>query len=309
MAKLKTDPITDVDLVDYLNTTSDFGFEIKVVKVLASLGFKLQHGGTYVDPVTDKPRQFDIRAVLGSNKRIIRLAVECKNLKPHFPLLVSCIPRSKSESFHDIIVSVDGERVSLLPPSEVQQGIYCKAMEPDGKTARFRGTASIYKAGMPVGKSCDQIGRDTQGNLTSSDSDVYEKWAQAVASSHGLVEVASHQARPKSAPVILSSIVPILVVPDGMLWDAHFDNDGNRTKEPTPTSRCSFFLNKSVYVKAAMSGIDYRISHLEFVTLTGLTELVQTLIANDSSDLIPTKKIAAKVKRYLETGKEKDGAI
>ncbi len=60
MAKLKTDPITPADLVEFLNTTSDFGFEIKVMKVLAGLGFKLKHGGTYIDPVTEKPRQFDI---------------------------------------------------------------------------------------------------------------------------------------------------------------------------------------------------------------------------------------------------------
>jgi hypothetical protein len=70
---------------------------------------------------------------------------------------------------------------------------------------------------MPVGKSCDQVGRDSQNNLTSNDSDVYEKWAQAVASSHDLVHEAALQAGQTSIAFLLTSVVPVLVVPDGML--------------------------------------------------------------------------------------------
>ena len=65
MAKLKNDPIDSTDLVEFLDTSSDFAFELACVKRLSELGYRCQHGGSYVDPVTKKARQFDIRAQEG----------------------------------------------------------------------------------------------------------------------------------------------------------------------------------------------------------------------------------------------------
>jgi hypothetical protein len=80
MAKLKTDPIKADDLIAYLDDYSDFSFEIQVLNALIASEFTCEHGGTYDDPVTNKPREFDIRATRNFEKHLLRLAVECKNL-------------------------------------------------------------------------------------------------------------------------------------------------------------------------------------------------------------------------------------
>ena len=74
MPKLKNSPITAQDLADFVTTNSDFGFEMDVLARLRSEGFSCHHAGTYRDPVTDKIRQFDIRASLDSGDSTLALA-------------------------------------------------------------------------------------------------------------------------------------------------------------------------------------------------------------------------------------------
>jgi hypothetical protein len=62
MAKLKNDEIGVKAIDRWLKESSDFAFELWVQTLVASLGFECRHGGTYTDPVTKKPRQFDLRA-------------------------------------------------------------------------------------------------------------------------------------------------------------------------------------------------------------------------------------------------------
>ena len=64
MAKLKSDSMTRADLIEYLNGHSDFSFEIETLNALVELGFTCDHAGTYEDPATQKPREYDIRATL-----------------------------------------------------------------------------------------------------------------------------------------------------------------------------------------------------------------------------------------------------
>ena len=61
MAKLKTYPIGESDLIEFLESSSDFAFEQEIFKTLIDLDFKAQHSGTYSDPNTGLPREFDIR--------------------------------------------------------------------------------------------------------------------------------------------------------------------------------------------------------------------------------------------------------
>ena len=63
MAKLKSDPVTVTDLDEYLSNLSDFAFEVSALNALTGMGFQCEHGGSYVDPFTQKPREFDLRAV------------------------------------------------------------------------------------------------------------------------------------------------------------------------------------------------------------------------------------------------------
>ena len=102
--QLKDDPITEKDLADFVANDSDFAFEMRVLAELRSLKFDCRHSGTYQDPITDKIRQFDIRAVIDQSPSTLALAVECKNLRPNFPLLLNAVPRTAPEAFHDLLV-------------------------------------------------------------------------------------------------------------------------------------------------------------------------------------------------------------
>src|SRR5581483_4352389 len=106
MAKLRDDPITADDLQAFIDSKADFAFEMRVLRRFEQLGYACEHGGTYRDPVTDKTRQFDIRAKR-SDAQAARLAVsaECKNIGANFPLLVHAVPRRRNEAFHDLILA------------------------------------------------------------------------------------------------------------------------------------------------------------------------------------------------------------
>ena len=307
MAKLKTDPIGPPDLIEFLDTYSDFAFEIAVIKVLCSCGFQVEHGGTYIDPATKKPRQFDIRATRKWDNHVLRLAVECKNLQPHFPLLVSCLPRTAEESFHDIAVSVNPDKLSLLPNLS-KTDYYYRAMEPYAKTVRLRGNDSVYRPNDDTGKSSDQIGRDTNNCIVANDSDTYNKWSQALASAEDLTDRACYDGVHGSKPAYLSFLLPVLAIPDGTLWQTNFSHDGDRVLDPHPVERVPFFVDRSYRAGDIMQGTHYRISHLEFVTLSGLSSLISRL-TTDLSVLFPGELIIKRINDFLASGKETDGAI
>jgi hypothetical protein len=169
VAKIKNTHIASGDLTEYLDTTSDFAFELRCLDRLSRVGFRCQHGGSYIDPVTKKPRQFDLRADISTGSRVVRCAIECKHLTPSFPLLMMCVPRMEDESFHDLLVSFNPE----LFPSESQYDV--PALRPSCQTLRVKSPKSVYVMGSPVAKSLAQVGRGTDGSIVANDSEVYEK--------------------------------------------------------------------------------------------------------------------------------------
>lgn len=277
MAKLKPDAIGPTDLLEFLNEHSDFSFEIEVLKLLADAGFECEHGGSYKDPVTKRTREFDIRATKCFNKQFLRLAVECKNLRENFPLLVSCVPRTSDEAFHEICLSVNPDKHQLETPPDA----YCRAMLPRSKNVRLTGDYTIYKEFDPVGKSCDQVGRAINGDIVANDSDVYDKWSQALSSADDLTYLACTDGEDRTGDLAISLVFPLLVVPNGRLWITHYDAKGNRTRDPESVNRCSYFVNLAYYHHGAMTGDELIISHLEFVTVDGLIQFVDDLTGDD----------------------------
>jgi hypothetical protein len=146
MAKLKTDSVTPVDLATFAANDSDFAFELRVLQQLRHIGFQCEHSGTYEDPVTGKFRQFDIRANKSLGRVHLALAVECKNIRPYHPLLLSAVPRTAAESFHDRIEFITGPD-------------YTKS----SRCIRLSGRDSAYRVGESVGKKTDQVGRESTG--------------------------------------------------------------------------------------------------------------------------------------------------
>jgi hypothetical protein len=230
--------------------------------MLRSLGLKCRHGGTYEDPVTAKTRQFDILAesaiVRASDYLQVLFAVECKHLQPHYPLVVHRLPRDRSESYLDVIMSKEDEYGYSGTSSYRFQvvGDYCP-----------------YDINLPVGKALDQIGKaEASGELVGSDQEVFDKMTQALNSSYLLLNEASIAARSRST-FVFSVIVPVVVVPDQTLWAIDYDEHGNVLGKPQQLTELSVFVGKEWSVGGRMKH-PFALSHIEFVTPARISEFV-----------------------------------
>jgi hypothetical protein len=253
MPKLNSAPISEKDLGEYLASESDFAFEMKVLSLLRKLEFTCSHAGTYEDPITQKIRQYDLRAqkVRGNFKLV--LAVECKNLRPNFPLLVSAVPRTADEAFHEIIVFRAAPISAMLNVDHVDRG------------------QSKYRLGEMVGKRTDQVGRAHNSELFSDDGATFDKMSQAINSSKDLfIETAWESTHP-----FLRMVVPVLVVPADVLWQVDYNHDGNITKHPYHVDEATLFIDHLWSALVGMNNLNYRISHLHIVTLSYLEEAIE----------------------------------
>jgi hypothetical protein len=268
--------IGEADLLEYIENESDFAFEIRVVKELMQYG-DLSHGGTYIDPNTQKPRQFDIRMSILDESRVIRLAVECKNLKRSYPAIISCLPRSLQEATNDVVISIDVSRWRFDLPDRfdfpgIERLESARVLHPED-------TISLYPVGHPVGKAITQVGRDTTGKLNSRDGDVYDKWSQALSSANDLVGICQKDGDRSIRGFCFSCVVPVLVVPDGTLWSCEFDAGGNRRTVPTKVERAQLYVGREYLIdtNGIGPGEPYTLSHLEVVTLSGFGKLIEQL--------------------------------
>ncbi len=162
MANLSDDPITESDLEEYLNGYSDFSFEIQVLNKFAELDFTCEHGGVYDDPITEKSREFDIRAHYTKGRMRLCLSVECKNLRNNFPLILHSLERKRSESYNEVICTFDPER---LPENS---DVIIPAQKEFSRVVRLKTTCSLYPSREYVAKSADQVGRKQQDKSITS---------------------------------------------------------------------------------------------------------------------------------------------
>jgi hypothetical protein len=270
MAKLRTEPISQKDVAEFIKCQSDFAFELHVLNALVNRGFTCEHGGTYTDPSTQKLREFDIRAVKDFGQRFLRLAVECKNVAANAPILISCMPRRGEEDFSEIVASWNPDKL-FDGKDQAMPGI----LRQMSWSAKLVGEHSLYKPHEPVGKNCDQVARFAgDGSFMNSDKAIYEKWAQSIASAHDLTGLAGRDGRDRTGTVAMTVIVPLLVVPDGRLWTVRYSEDGSQVEEPRPTDRCSYFVGVDYWQRGDHQIAPTTISHLEFVTVRGLANFV-----------------------------------
>ena len=257
------------DMLKYLETSSDFAFELHCMELLSNCGFKCRHGGLYTDPVTEKTRQFDLRVNRTEGNRSVRCAIECKNLKLSFPLLISCVPRLENESFH-----------GLLRTFQSSTGNYS-----DAGRVRQQTLDSIYCPELPVGKSFAQVGRSTSNDeIIASDADVYDKWTQALASANDLICEAVQEVQQVQDGHSYGLILPVLAVPDDTLWTVQFDVTGKRLTDPSQVERCSYFVGREYAFEQGAECSRLRISHVEFVTLSGLETLMREVSSPGDSN-------------------------
>jgi hypothetical protein len=274
MAKLREDEIGEADLKEFLERESDFAFELQVLERLRNLGLSCEHGGTYEDRQTSKLRQFDIRARTKLGYGELHLAVECKHLRPNYPLLILRVPRRQDESFHDTLLTVDRERAHIAGSDVVP------AMEPQAEVIRVSAQHSVYSPDEGVGKSCSQVGRDANG-VTGSDAALFTKWTQAICSGQAVLEKVFNEVPDDKEGWVLSLVAPVVVVPDGRLWAVDYDDNGKRIGDPQQVARCSYFVSSEYSVRDLSGGMNYTFSHIDFVTFSELAHFIAMFGSRD----------------------------
>lgn len=285
MAKLKSNSITETDLSEYLNSYSDFSFELRVLKMLREKGLQCEHGGHYRDPVTDKSREYDIRATKTIKNKRLRMAVECKNIGKNFPLLVSCIPRKEQESYHQIALVGERKEQSLLDNS-----IFNSRARP----LSLCGHHSLYKIDNLVGKSTAQVGRGADNTISYSDSEIYEKWGQCLSSANDLIDRVYEDGSDDNNRY-LSAVIPFVAVPDTRLWMAAYNDEGDLVRGPVATDRVSLFIGRAYEMGERMARETLWLSHLEIVTFRGMITFVEDHLRNENGleKIFPGEGISA----------------
>jgi hypothetical protein len=262
------------DIAEVMADEDDFGHEMRVGSVLRSCPQAvLEHGGTYTDPVSHKPRQFDYRCWLSRQQARLVLATECKNISTKVPLVICGAARSENEAFHDLIESRQGV---FNDGGIVYTGL-------SSVTRRAHTNDVLYPKDEFVGKSLLRIQMDKRTISRSGESEMYERWAQALSSGIELGIAATSLAKHLPASSILSAILPVVVVPDGTLWRGIYTENGALSRPPEPVEQSAFFVGREVEVAGPKGEPWYQtftFSHIHFFTLTGLTRFLSRIVSD-----------------------------
>jgi hypothetical protein len=270
MAKLKDTPITVQDIDEYLSTQDDFGLELAVYHRALEIGLLASHGGMYEDPSTKKFRQYDIRVVAQRGNRRIALAIECKSLKTYFPLVISRIPRSREEGFHNFIYSRAPNQGSFVPGMQ----------RDDAQSMLVRDQAGIYPAGRLVGKSTVQVGRNERNDFVANDADTFDKWSQALSSAHDLVSDSLLHHKISTRRGFVTAVLPILVVANDALWVADYAEDGTASSPPFNVDEATVYLGREYSVGFHTKFVA---THLHVYTRRGIIRFLEGLVWADST--------------------------
>mgnify|MGYP000134852168 CR=1 FL=1 len=287
MAKLKNDAITQDDINKYLSSSSDFAFEVQVLRKLITLGFDCEHAGTYEDPITKKTREYDIRArkclYSGNDLQLnIILSVECKNLRNNFPLIMHCMPRIENEAYVDLIWSSFGPYTSN-----------------ESICVRLENEDCLYRKFQAAGKSCDQVGRKAHdGEIVGNDGDVFEKISQAINAAYDLVKEAH---LPSSEEIfVVTVVIPVLVVPNERIWSVSYKQTGEIEQDPTRVKNIEYYIGKSWSIEHEGSLEQYYLSHLEIVQVDEINNMIEKYT---QTPLFNSSKEKELLQRYLKVEK------
>jgi hypothetical protein len=266
--------VTPSDIRTVISKEDDFGHEMRVGSAIRSIpAIEVEHGGTYTDPVTQKPRQFDYRCSLRKEAARLSLALECKNLSSAVPLIVCGTKRQRNEAFHDLIEARFGRFQRRSAIINGQSSV----------TRRARDDETIYPSGEFLGKSLVRIQTDKTPMIRTPDADVYDKWAQALSSAVGLAEMACEAAKLADVTKVFSAVLPLVVVPDGLLWKVTYDVNGSVGVDPMQVDECELFVGREIELgkKGTPLFHQFTFSHVHFFTLTGARSFLSKMAMND----------------------------
>lgn len=296
----QSNPICPSDLVDFLKEDSSFAFEMKVRELFATPRCRYWHSGTYNDPHTGLPRQFDLRVELNYQTSFLpirfAMAIECKCLSEFAPMLVYRSPRSAYESGHQLMAMTCGDRHAILTSIDPQLSRYeIFPIRNSDRTYPFpslcvidiQPNSSAYRShGEYVGKAIDIISRDGSRRFKSGDKDVYARWTQALQSASDMLPFGAGTFYDDKRPVI-HLVLPILVVPDERLFVVDFDNFGIQQGDPSRAESTSFFVDYRP-PNRNIEGPEFKFGHLEIMTYSALKSFVKCSVGSSDPAIFET---------------------
>ncbi len=274
--ELAQTPISAADIEKYAVEQSDLAFEMEILRLVKqNCSGETRWGGLYYDPHTGKQRQYDIQTELPSQpfspQNWIKLAIECKHLKPNYPLVVCCTPRNGHEQFIDVWQwpPMAEEHFAL---DENGNAVHCAAISDPHYRRHICSPTLFYSLNRPVGRSLDQVGKNGEGDWITEDSSIFDKWSQALASLHSLLDDTLTCNRPGNHWNLV--FLPVVVVPDGTLWQINYSSNGQQTEPPKQVNSIRYWVDITYNFDKGLRKESYRISHLHFFTKTGLANFL-----------------------------------
>jgi hypothetical protein len=254
-------PITAKDIATFPDTQDDFDLELFVHRSLTASGFQSEHAGTYSDPVTGRPRQFDVRArrFFPRTRWQILLAVQCEKLSTDFPLWVSRVPRPIQESYHEVIRSWERRETG----------------EDFVEPLRWERGPELYPENGLVGKKIAQV-RDAAAAEGIGDDGSYGEWSEALMSAADLVREGILAHRRHAVSEYFTLVLPVLVVSDDSLWVVDYTESGRRARSALPVEEAEVYVGREYEL---LAGRRYQVSHLHLFTRSGFASFLSTLSA------------------------------
>lgn len=246
------------DVLNYSKEYSDFAFELSVAEKVRQCNIEvINQSGIYIDPNTDLPREFDIRAkgILKKDNPLslqghALFPIECKNIRDCSPLVVHCVRRDNSKSFQNAIYNPSDHSNVFLPNQQIvlwdRDGLYTSSCKPWAW----------------VGLSIDQIKKIASGSIKSSDANVYNKIAQATQSGYDLIKDACLSC---SSDEVINLVHPILVIPDDRLFIIKYEDE--IPLEPERVSYISYYSGYEMSVQYNTSIMKFVYSHIDIVEI------------------------------------------
>jgi hypothetical protein len=267
--------INQNDIEEFIQSKSDFGFEIKVKQAVSELGIIPLHGGTYDDPTTQKTREYDFRFTYCRDNIYLHAAVECKNISEFSPVLISCLPRSEIESQLRIFICTATKSLKSKVQTNMTYGLAGRFSPFDIENP------SRYRVGEACGKAVNQVIKNKDGSFSGRDAEVFDKWSQAISS---LITYSQEYRNVKSSEYEyeLHVFMPFIVIPDNRLWAVVYDNHGNIEIPVRQVDNIGVFMDKNYNTINYQELPELKISHIEFMTISGLKTFIRTLVDENS---------------------------
>jgi hypothetical protein len=73
--------------------------------------------------------------------------------------------------------------------------------------------------------------------------------------------------------MVFSMIMPVVVVPNELLWKVSYDQAGQISQDPALTDECEYFVDRKFRVEGLNSSC-FILTHIHFVTLKGFAYLL-----------------------------------